>query len=211
MTAILTKRQLRAAETGESLLTAARDVFEQRGYAGTTVGAITEAAGCAHGTFYLHFRNKEDAFAKVIDHVAGQMFEQARAPVAGDPYQSLRLATRGYLEAFKAHTGLWRCLLEGMQQSPAIEQLWREVRQPFFDRITGSLDRLAARGSIRPMDTRLAAHALGSMVEWMAFSTFELGQPTAEEASFEGVVAILTDLWFHAVMGASQAAAVIDR
>jgi hypothetical protein len=24
-------------------------------------------------------------------------------------------------------------------------------------------------------------------------------------------VAILTDLWFHAVMGASQAAAVIDR
>ncbi len=211
MTATLTKRQLRAAEMGESWLNAAREVFERRGYAATTIGAITEAAGCAHGTFYLHFRNKEDAFAKVIDNVAGQMFEPARAPATGDAYQAINVATRSYLEAFKAHTGLWRCRLEGMHQSPAIEQLWREVRQPFFDRLTGNLDRMTARGAIRSMDTRRAAHALGSMVEWMAFSTFERGQPTAEEASFEGVVAVLTDLWFHAVMGASQGAAVNDR
>jgi AcrR family transcriptional regulator len=45
------KRQLQAAATQEQLLAAARDVFEEKGYQATTVGAITDRAATAHGTF----------------------------------------------------------------------------------------------------------------------------------------------------------------
>src|SRR5437763_3769128 len=107
-----TKRQQRAAATAEQLQAAAREVFESRGYAATTVGAITKAANTAHGTFYLHFKNKEDALGRVMEQVIDEMTAEARAPWAGDPYDQLLRVNRRYLEVFNSHKGLWRCLIE---------------------------------------------------------------------------------------------------
>ncbi len=133
MSDALTKRQQRAAATAEQLLGAAREVFEDRGYVATTVAAITEAANTAHGTFYLYFRNKDDVFGRVMADVIGEMYREARAPSVGDPYEALEVATRGYLNVFQANSGLWRCLIEGMHQSPAVEELWLGLRRPFVD------------------------------------------------------------------------------
>lgn len=195
------KRQLRAAATAEQLLGAAREVFESKGYVATTVGAITEAANTAHGTFYLYFDNKADVFAKVMAQVADDLYREARAPWAGDPYDALLAATRGYLEVFSAHRGLWRCLFEGMHQSPAIGAMWLGVRRPFVERIQRNLDRLLETGTIRAMDTALTAEALGSMVEWTAFCFVELGEPAGGTATIEDLAVTLTDLWYHAVYG----------
>jgi AcrR family transcriptional regulator len=193
------KRQQKAAATAEQLTNAARGVFEAKGYQGTTVGAITEAANCAHGTFYLYFRNKENAFARVMTEVTREMYEEARAPWEGDPYQAVLTATRGYLEAYRAHKGLWRCLLEGMQQSKAVEEMWLDLRRPFVERIARNLERMAEAGAIRPLNTRLSAHALGAMVEWTAFAHFELNEPPTDEVTVDELAATLADLWFHAV------------
>jgi AcrR family transcriptional regulator len=195
----ITKRQERAAATAEQLLAAAREVFERKGYQATTVGAITDAANCAHGTFYLHFRNKEDAFAKVMADVIDRLYEEARGPWEGDPYPALAQANLGFLHVFSEHAGLMRCIHEGMHQSPAIEKMWLDLRRPFVARIERILNRLVAAGTVRPMDTVLAAHALGSMVEWTAFSQFVLGEPPVTPTSVEDVGATLTDLWWHAV------------
>ena len=201
MTDAQSKRQQRAAATADQLLGAAREVFESKGYVATTVGAITEAANTAHGTFYLYFRNKEDVFSKVMAQVADDLYREARAPWAGDPHEALLVATRGYLEVFSAHRGLWRCLFEGMHQSPAIGAMWLGVRRPFVERIQRNLDRLLDGGTVRPMDTALAAEALGSMVEWTAFCFVELGEPVGRRASVEELAVTLTDLWYHAVYG----------
>jgi AcrR family transcriptional regulator len=199
LTERISKRQERAAATADQLLAAAREVFETRGYQATTVGAITKAANTAHGTFYLYFKNKEDAFAKVMAQVVDQMFREASAPWAGDPRETLAQATRGFLAVFKAHRGLWRCLLEGMHQSKAIEEMWLDLRRPFIDRIARNLERSVATGAARPLNTRLAAHALGSMAEWLAFTHYELHEPGPAEASSDDIVETITDLWFHAV------------
>jgi AcrR family transcriptional regulator len=199
----MSKRQQRAAATADQLLAAAREVFEEKGYQGTTVGAITKAANTAHGTFYLYFKNKEDAFAKVMAAVTDEMYREAGAPWSEDPRKTLASATRGFLEVFQAHRGLWRCLLDGMHQSKAIEEMWLELRRPFIDRIARNLERSVESGLARPMDTRLAAHALGAMAEWVAYTHFELQSPGAEAATTEQVSETLTDLWVHAVYGVS--------
>ncbi|GAC1589221.1 MAG: hypothetical protein NVS3B21_05690 [Acidimicrobiales bacterium] len=193
------KRQQRAAATAEQLLVAARDVFEAKGYAATTVGAITEAANTAHGTFYLYFKNKEDVFGKVMAQVGEDLFKEARAPWVGDPYEALAIATRNYLEVFSSHRGLWRCLFEGMHQSPAIGAMWLNGRRPFVERIQRNLEKLLAAGSIRPLDAALAAESLGSMVEWTAFCFVELGEPAGQGATIDQLAATLADLWYHAV------------
>src|SRR5205085_12234017 len=166
-----------AAATEEQLQAAAREVFETRGYAATTVGAITKAANTAHGTFYLYFKNKEDAFGRVMEAVINEMYEEARGPWTGDAYDSLFHANRGYLEVFNNHKGLWRCLIEGLHQSKAVESMWLDLRRPFLERLARNLARLEADGTIRPMDATMTAYALGSMVEWFAFTHLVLGEP----------------------------------
>jgi AcrR family transcriptional regulator len=195
----VSKRQRRAAATSEQLLNAAREVFETRGYAGATVGAITETATTAHGTFYLYFKNKEDAFGRVMEQVTHEMFDEARSSWDGDAYQALHGANLRYLEVFERHRGLWRCLLEGMHRSKAVEEMWLQLRRPFLDRIARNLSRLSESGAIRPMDATMSAHALGSMAEWFAFTYVVLGEPPHEEVSLDRIATTITDLWYHAV------------
>jgi AcrR family transcriptional regulator len=194
-----TRRQERAAATAEQLLAAAREVFEAKGYQATTVGAITAAANTAHGTFYLYFKNKEDVFARVMASVVDEMYVQARSPWGDDPRETLAQATRGYLRVFEAHRGLWRCLLEGMHQSKAIEQMWIGLRRPFIDRVARNLDRSVESGLARPMNTEMAAHALIAMTEWSAFTHFEFQEPGPSKASTDELADTVTDLWYHAV------------
>jgi AcrR family transcriptional regulator len=193
------KRQQRAAATSEQLLNAAREVFETRGYAGTTVGAITETANTAHGTFYLYFKNKEDAFGRVMEQVTHEMYEEASSSWHGDAREALYRANLRYLEVFERHRGLWRCLLEGMHRSQAVEQMWLELRRPFFERIARTLSRLVDQGVVRKMDTTMAAHALGSMAEWFAFTYVVLGEPPHEDRSLDRIATTISDLWYHAV------------
>ena len=195
-----TKRQQQAAATQDQLLQAARDVFEKKGYQAATVGAITTAANTAHGTFYLYFKNKEDVFGRVMQDVTDELYREAGSRWAkGDAYQALEAATRGFLDVFVAHRGLWRCLLEGIFQSQAIEEMWLGIRRRFTDRIARNLDQLRGDDAIRPLDPDLTAHALGAMVEWFAFTHFVLEEPPVDDESFETSVRLLTDLWFHAV------------
>jgi len=199
------RRQQQAAATAEQLLAAAREVFESRGYVGATVGAITEAANTAHGTFYLYFKNKEDAFAKVMASVADDLWREGQPALSETPYGAVHAAIRGYLAVYSEHRGLWRCLLEGMHRSPALEEMWLELRRPFIDRIQRTIEHLAAAGSIRPMNAALAAEALGAMVEWTSFCFVELGEPAGVEASVDAMTDTLADLFHNAVYGRESA------
>ena len=193
------KRQQRAAATAEQLQAAAREVFESRGYAATTVGAITKAANTAHGTFYLYFKNKEDALGRVMEEVIEQMTNEPSGPISDDPYEQLHRGLRQYLEVFNSHKGLWRCLIEGLHQSKAVESMWLDLRRPFIEQVARNLERMSESGEIRPFDATQAAYALGSMVEWYAFTHLVLGEPPITEDAIDTAAATLTDLWFHAV------------
>jgi AcrR family transcriptional regulator len=201
LTEVRTKRQRQAAATADQLLAAARQVFETRGYQATTVGAITTAANTAHGTFYLYFKNKEDALGRVMADVMEEFQAAAMAPATAgtDARATLLAATEGFLNVYRAHLGLWRCLLEGMHQSEAIAAMWLDLRRPFVERIARNLERAVASGAVRPMNTKVAAHALTAMTEWFAFAHLELGEPSTDEVSADEVLSTLTDLWFHAI------------
>jgi AcrR family transcriptional regulator len=195
------KRQQQAAATHEQLLVAARQVFEERGYQATTVGAITERAQTAHGTFYLYCKNKEDAFCQVMTGASEELMREASARWDRDPQRGVESGMRGFVRVFVEHGGLWRAMLEGVFQSERVMQLWLEIRQGFVERLAGSFRYQQRTGGVRPFDPDLAAHALGSMAEWFAFTHLVMGQPPADEDAQERAVQMLTDLWHHAVWG----------
>jgi AcrR family transcriptional regulator len=58
-----TRRERRRAETRERIYHAALELFAQRGFLGTTVEDITEAADVGKGTFFNYFPTKEHVLA----------------------------------------------------------------------------------------------------------------------------------------------------
>ena len=196
-------RQDQAAATRQQLLTAAGAVFEAEGYRATTVGAITDRANTAHGTFYLYFRNKEDAFCRVIETViVDELAVSAVVPLDDAPRQAMEQGIRTFVAAYHRHDGLWRALLEGMLQSPRVRQMWLDLRRDLVMRVSATFEAQQAAGSVRPFDPTMVAHALAAMTEWSAFTHLVLGEPApAGGPQPDALVTTLTDLWYRSVYG----------
>lgn len=63
-------------ERKNDILTAAMELFKEKGYEKTTVSDIVKAAGIAQGTFYIYYKNKEDVFISVIENTREKIIEQ---------------------------------------------------------------------------------------------------------------------------------------
>jgi len=173
------RRKQQAADTRELLLHAARDVFDERGYTATTVGAITERANTAHGTFYLYFKNKEDVFGQVITGIAAELYERAVVPtVTVDPNRSAdttEVAVAALLAVYNDHAGSWRGL---------------------YDRLV----ELRAAGVAHDLDPVVTAFGLVAMVEFFAFTRAVFDEPTETQVSEARAVRELATLWNRAVL-----------
>ncbi len=71
----------RRARTRAELLAAARQVFAARGYHEASIAEITELADVGVGTFYLHFRDKDEAFTTLLEEGFQQLREQVSVAV----------------------------------------------------------------------------------------------------------------------------------
>ena len=199
-------RQRQAAATRLQLLTAACEVFEEKGYQATSVGAITDRAATAHGTFYLYFKNKEDAFCQVMEAVIiGDLANAIHATPGAGARERLEQIIRSFFAAYGPHTGLWRAVLEGALQSARVQEIWLDLRRTIIHRLAESLEAECAQGSIRPLDPLMSAHALAAMNEWFAFTHFVLGEPPGADDQLDPnndhAVGVLVDLWYHALYG----------
>ncbi|MFO0929534.1 MAG: TetR/AcrR family transcriptional regulator [Gemmataceae bacterium] len=85
------------------LLTSAAQQFARRGYPGTDMQAIADAAGVAKGTLYLYFTSKEELFLAAVDQGLRDLqayIDAAIEPIA-DPLDRIAEAVRAYLRFFK--------------------------------------------------------------------------------------------------------------
>lgn len=196
-------RQQQADATRRHLLSTAREVFAGHGYQATTVRAITDRASTAHGTFYLYFHNKEDAFCQVIEAVIVDDLAAGTFTLldVGPDQDGLASAIREFVADYSRHLGLWRALLEGMLQSRAVRELWLELRRRTVVRLADQLRDQLDRGVVRSFDPLLTAHALTAMTEWFAFTHLALDEPGPGGGRSEAAVDTLADLWLHAVYG----------
>lgn len=59
-------------------LSASMKLFALHGFNRTTMADIAEAAGISRATLYLHFKNKEEIFRALADHVVEESLRQMR-------------------------------------------------------------------------------------------------------------------------------------
>jgi AcrR family transcriptional regulator len=72
------RREQTKAQNRETILTAAKAVFAQMGFAAASVRDIIRATPLASGTFYNYFKSKEEVYQALRDEVALQVRPQLR-------------------------------------------------------------------------------------------------------------------------------------
>ncbi|OYP38847.1 TetR/AcrR family transcriptional regulator [Rhodopirellula sp. MGV] len=85
----------------ENLISAVCQLILERGYGGTSVGAICDRASVSKGSFFHHFQSKQDAACSSLDHWMTAVQERARqSGFADQPDPRERLMT--YLDFMAA-------------------------------------------------------------------------------------------------------------
>jgi AcrR family transcriptional regulator len=94
-------RERQAEATRQQLVAVARQLFTERGYAGTSIEDIIEGAGVARGALYHHFPGKNALFAAVYQIVQAEVASAVvtAALAADDPAQAVYTGLSAFLDA----------------------------------------------------------------------------------------------------------------
>jgi len=136
MLVTMTTTRARATTPGttrERILDAALELFVERGAPGTTVSDIERAVGLAAGTgsFYRHFRSKEDVLVACVERAVTRMAEEvavARAAVAeiGDPAERHVRDYEALLDAMRRFEPLSRLVVSERDRFPELQRALTE-------------------------------------------------------------------------------------
>lgn len=152
------KRQARARQTRLRILQAATGLFDQRGYAGTTVRSVAERAGVSIPTVEALFGTKSRLLKAAIDvAIAGDdepvpMLARdwaAAAAAAADPQAFLAIVAGVIAPAQSRSSGLVLSALEGARCDAELEGLAAQLTAQRFTMATWIVARIAALGALR--------------------------------------------------------------
>ena len=161
----------------EQILAAARKLFREKGYDGTTIADIVQAAGVAQGTFYLYFSSKRDAFLALSQ----QLDETAARTVAGafDPSlpfeERLRALTKAGFECGKRNADLVRLVHFGADSMPVDVQAQFLMNNPQIGALSQFFAHAIEAGEMEPMDPVITARLVWGMVKNAFVEAFVLG------------------------------------
>jgi AcrR family transcriptional regulator len=162
----------RKAEQSEAtrrlLLDVARELFAERGYAGTATEEIVARAGVTRGALYHQFRDKEDLFLAVYEEVE---FELAQKIVDGlrtriisgaDAWEQIRAGNEAFLDACLDPAVQRIALLDAPSVLDAASR--REINQYGLGLIRRGLEMAIEQGLIEPQPIEPTAHLLRAVL-----------------------------------------------
>jgi AcrR family transcriptional regulator len=100
--------------TETALIDAARALFAEHGYAGTSVRAVTTAAGANLGAITYHFGSKRELYDRVVESVVGPLAERltAAAEAPGDALDRAAGVVRVYFEYVASNPDLPQLMMQ---------------------------------------------------------------------------------------------------
>jgi AcrR family transcriptional regulator len=152
------RRRAQAAATRRDILAAAQRLFEQQGYAATTIAAIAAEAGVALKTVYLAFETKSGVLRALWNLLLRG--DQGEVPVAErswyrevlaepDPQRQLRLNARNSRAVKTRIAGMLKVIRDAAPVDRDIEALWQRIQTEFHANQRVIVERLAERKALR--------------------------------------------------------------
>lgn len=152
------RRRQQAHETRHQILEAARRLFVQRGYSGTTIAAIAVEAGVAVETVYAAFRNKRTILARLFDvSVVGddspvpllQREGPQRVGQERNQFRQLELFAHGIREIMERVSPLFSVLQVAAVTEPEMASLLKELLDNRVEGMRFFVEALTRNGPLR--------------------------------------------------------------
>jgi AcrR family transcriptional regulator len=152
------RRREQAEVTRRRILDAAKRLFEEQGYTGTSMAEVASAAGVALKTVYLAFETKA-GLLRAVWHLALRGDEEP-APVGErswyrevleepDPERKLDLTVRASVIVKKRAGRLLEAIRAAAPSDPHIAALWDRIQTDFYDNQRGIVESLHNRRALR--------------------------------------------------------------
>ncbi|MGA2821210.1 MAG: helix-turn-helix domain-containing protein [Anaerolineales bacterium] len=152
------RRQAQARDTRRQVVEAARDLFFERGYAGTTIDAIAKKAGVSNQTIYAIFGNKLKILSFLMDISVGgddqpmRLLERPEPQAvlhSTDQRQQLRMFSQGIAEILGRASPLFEIMRSAAKTEPKIANLLRHLLDERLQNMAIFVEHLAANGPLR--------------------------------------------------------------
>ena len=178
--------------TRRLLLDVARDLFAERGYAGTATEEIVQRAGVTRGALYHQFRDKEDLFRAVYEEVERELTEnmasglRSRISRDSDAWERMRAGNEAFLDA---------CLDPAFQRIALLEapsllgwNVRSHVARHGLDMIRRVLEMAIEQGLIEPQPVEPTAHLVRAILNEAAVLLARSPDPAAARAEIGAAV-----------------------
>ena len=144
------KRRQRRADGEQSrtrILDAATEIAAERGYEGTSIGAVSAKCGLPASSIYWHFKDKDDLIAAVIERSFGNWLQVWQLPDDLVARERLMEVAAGTAKAVADSPDFLRLglmlALERRPVEPRARAMYIQVRDQAFDALIRSLGALA--------------------------------------------------------------------
>lgn len=190
----LTREQAKQ-ETREALIEAATAVFAEQGLDAPSLDAICARAGYTRGAFYVHFKDRDDLVAAVMERVLSRLLDALIA--TGDAAVDLERTIRAFAVAHAAGIFPGRTMVTAWQFMQACARS-AELRQRYVAMLGKAVERVAAAagaaqdaGTVgKKVDRRQIGLLLVALVIGAETLT-ELGFPYDVGRTADAVIALL--------------------
>jgi AcrR family transcriptional regulator len=143
----------------ETILQAALECFNERGFAAATVEEIRRRSGASIGSIYHHFGGKEGIAAELyVEGLRGYQEGFLRALEADHGAEAgIRALVGHHLRWVEHNPELARFLMNRRETEliDATEARVRELNRAFFPRVTAWVERWVEAGALRPLSAEL--------------------------------------------------------
>ncbi|HYZ69276.1 MAG TPA: TetR/AcrR family transcriptional regulator [Mycobacterium sp.] len=190
-------------QTRESIEHAARKLFGERGFHGTTLADITSAAGKSPAVFYRYFADKEDLLAALAEaflhHVVTPSGLSLRLPDSPDDDAFFTAMVSGYWNMFKQNIGIMIAVAQLAATQPRFAAVQNEFRRFAMDIVAASVRRAQQQGHGGELNPEHTAAALALLFE--NFTTVFVGSSKLGEISDDDAIATLSRIWKKTLYG----------
>lgn len=192
MTAAAETLSTKGRATRLALESAARTLFAERGFHGTTLSDITAAAGRSPAVFYRYFADKEDLLASLAESFLHEVVE---LPKFGDGADFFVEAVGVYWKMFKPNIGIMVAIDQLAAAQPRFALLQQQFRRFGRDIVATSVRTAQQQGYAAELDADHIALAIALLFE--RFTTVSLSEGLSDDAA----VTTLSTIWKKTIYG----------
>lgn len=179
----LSRQQLKSKETKARIFKAAKDILKKKGYEELSIKNICEEAGVSNGSFYHHFKTKDDLLSYYIEEQPGINPDLLDLPAdAADAKKTIIYVYMNYVRYCK-ELGVEFMSNYYTPKNQSLNPLIRTERPYPIITVQNYLQKCIASGIINPalpldaLSTDIRMIVIGNVFEWCLMRG---------EADFEG-------------------------